>query len=176
MIRGYAFGLLPFILATFCVAGVHGAAPTWTSSLCAQAPPTQSAPSTQAPPIHETPSSVQSSTASPGPVPHTISVTFDYDFDRTPACAAKIKHRCVKQFIIYDISSGSNHAYPIGTVALPDHPYGQRQGIAGKTDPHVFESGKHLIAIAAQEEEPQPRPLESNTAACTSCTAWVNIP
>jgi hypothetical protein len=173
--------LLSAVVVTLCCTEVRGQAPpTRASSLSARvqtpAPPTPSAPSPQAAPSGQASSPGQSSTAPPGPVLHTISVTFDYDFDRTPACTAKIQHRCVKQFVIYDISSGSNHAYPIGVVALPDGPYGQKRGIVGKTDPHVFESGKHIIAVTAQEPEPQPRPLESNTAGCTSCTTWVNIP
>jgi hypothetical protein len=122
------------------------------------------------------PSAPSAPAASPGPVPRTISVTFDYDFDRTPACTEKVTRRCIKQFVLYDISSGANHPYQIGTVALPDQPYGQKRGIPGKTDPHVFQSGKHLIAVTAQEPEPQPHPLESNTAGCFSCTIWVNIP
>jgi hypothetical protein len=172
MLRGCAFVLVGAGLATLWCAEVRGQAAA--AQVQTPAPPTES--SAQAPAVSQAPSSVQSSRASPGPVWHTISVTFDYDFDRTPACTPKIQHRCVKQFIIYDISSGLNHPYPIGTVALPDGPYGQKKGIFGKTDPRVFESGKHLIAVTAQEAEPQPNPLESNTAGCTSCTTLVNIP
>jgi len=179
MLRGCAFALLPAVLVTLCSGEVCGQAPMgalWLSAhMQTQATPKQAAPSSQAPPANQ-PSSSAPSSASPKPAPHTISVTFDYNFDRTPACADKIQHHCVKQFIIYDISAGSRHARQIGTIALPEHPYGLKHGIAGKTDPHVFESGKHLIAVVAQEPEPQAHPLESNTAACTSCTIWVNIP
>jgi hypothetical protein len=175
------FALLPAVFLLLSCTELGGqAVPGWASSLSAQvqtpAANKESAPGAQAPQPSQAPSSVQSSTPSAGPVTHTISVTFDYDFDRTPACTGKIQHHCVRQFVVYDISSGSNHAYPIGTVALPDSPYGQKRGIAGKTDPHVFESGKHLIAVTAQEPEPPPHPLESSTAGCTSCTTWVNIP
>jgi hypothetical protein len=166
MLRGRAFALLPAVLVTLCSAEVGGQAPTGAPSFSAH---TQ----TQATPANQASSSAPSSAASAKPTPHTISVTFDYNFDRTPACTEKIQHHCVKQFIVYDISTGPRHAYQIGTIALPEHPYGLKQGIAGKTEPRVFESGKHLIAVVAQEPEPQLHPLESDTAACT---IWVNIP
>jgi len=165
----------------------------WVALFCAnargQAPPSQASslsssvqtpgPAQSAPTAPETPPNPASSPAGPatqGPVPHRISVTFDYDFDRTPACTEKIKRRCVQQFVVYDISAGPSHPYQIGVVALPDHPFGQRRAIPGKTDPHIFESGRHLIAVTAQEPEPQPHPLESNTVGCASCTAWVKLP
>ncbi|HXW62011.1 MAG TPA: hypothetical protein VEJ45_05385 [Candidatus Acidoferrales bacterium] len=167
------------LLALSCAEALGQAAPNGSSLLPDQvqtpAVPTQPAPS-EAPSGNSTSSSLPPSTGPTGPVAHTISVTFDYDFDQTPACTAEIKRRCVQQFVVYDISSGAKHAYQIGRVDLPDHPYGQKRGIAGKTDPHVFESGKHLIAVAAREPEPQPYPVESTTAGCSSCATWVSIP
>jgi hypothetical protein len=176
MLRGWFALLSAFFLLLSCDELCGQAAPGWASSLSAQVQTPANKESAPPPRPNQASSPAQSSTASAGPVPHTISVTFDYDFDRVPACTGKTQHHCVKQFVIYDISSGSNHAYQIGTVALPDSPYGQKRGIPGKTDPHVFESGKHLIAVTAQEPEPQPHPLESITAGCASCTTWVNIP
>jgi len=177
MPRDFSFGLVAVVWVALSCAEVRGQAPAnwaWSSAHVQKPPLTQSAPPAQQPPTHPDSSSVQSPTQEP--VAHTISVSFDYDFDRTPACTEKITRRCVQRFVVYDISSGANHAYPIGTVALPDHPYGQKRAIPGKTDPHVFESGRHLIAVTAQEPEPQPHPLESNTVGCASCTTWVNIP
>jgi hypothetical protein len=181
MHRNGCFALLPVVLVTLSCTEARGqAAPNLSSLRSGQlqtpAVPTQSAPSAQAPPANPTSSSPPPSTAPTGAVAHTISVTFDYDFDRTPACTTKIKHGCIQQFVVYDVSSGPKHAYQIGRVDLPDHPYGPKRGIAGRTDPHIFESGKHLIAVAAQEREPQPHPLESSTADCTSCATWVSIP
>ena len=178
MFRDYSFSLVVVVWVALISADARGQAPpSQASSLSSpvQTPgPTQSAPPAQGAPTN--PSSSPAEPATPRPVPHTISVTFDYDFDRTPACTEEIKHRCVQQFVVYDISAGPNHPYQIGVVALPDHPLGQRRAIPGKTDPHIFESGRHLIAVTAQESEPQPRPLESNTVGCASCTVWVNIP
>lgn len=178
MLRDFSFGLVAVVCVALSCAEVRGQAPAnRASSSSAQVqtpPPPPSAPPAQQPPTHPDSSSVQSPTQ--GPVAHTISVSFDYDFDQTPACTEKITRRCVQRFVVYDISSGANHAYPIGTVALPDHPHGQRRAILGKTDPHVFESGRHLIAVTAQEPEPEPHPLESNSVGCASCTTWVDIP
>ncbi len=180
MLRDCSFALVAVLCVALSCVEVRGQAPpsrASSSSAQVQTPaPTQSAPPAQESPTPTNPGSSSTQSPTQAPVPHTISVSFDYDFDRTPACTEKITRRCVQKFVIYDISSGANHAYPIGTVALPDHPYGQRRAIVGKTDPHVFESGRHLIAISAQEPEPQPHPLESNTVGCTSCTTWVNIP
>jgi len=177
MLRDNSFALVAMVCVALSCAEVHGQAPPGQAPLSVQAQTPanrQSASPAPGSPTNPTSSSIEP--AKQGSAPHTISVTFDYDFDRTPACTEKIKRRCVLQFVVYDISAGSNHAYQIGTVALPDHPYGQRRAIPGKTDPHIFESGKHLIAVAAQEAEPQPHPLESNTVGCASCTTWVNIP
>jgi len=177
MLRDCLFALVVILCGLGCT-DVRGQAPpkqSSSSSAPVQTPvPTQSAPPAQDSPTH--PASSSAGSATQAPVPHTISVSFDYDFDRTPACTEKIKRHCVKQFVVYDISGGANHAYQIGIVALPDHPFGQRRAIVGKTDPHVFESGRHLIAITAQEEGAQPHPLESNTIGCVSCTTWVTIP
>lgn len=146
----------------------------------AQTPtPSQSSPA-------ETPTAPQSA-GSTSNKSHTITVTFDYDFDRTPACSAKVTQKCVKQFVIYDISGGADKPFEIGTVALPANPKGKAQGISGKSDPRVFESGKHLIAVTAQEPPAAPssqsskrpttgaqsKPLESSAA---DCTTWVEIP
>jgi hypothetical protein len=135
----------------------------------------------------QTPTAPQSAGGTSSGQAHTIAVTFDYDFDKTPACSAKVTQKCVKEFVIYDISGGPNHPFKIGTVALPDNPVGNKQGISGKSDSRVFESGQHLIAVTAQEpaaasssqsgKQPgsgqQSKPLESPAAACTT---WVTIP
>jgi hypothetical protein len=176
MLRDCWFPLVVVVWAALFCADVRGQAPPSqaSSSVPVQTPgPTQSAPAQGAP---TNPTSSPAESATQGPIPHIISVTFDYDFDRTPACTENIKRRCVQQFVVYDISADPKHPYRIGVVALPDHPFGQRRAIPGKTDPHIFESGRHLIAVTAQEPEPQPHPLESTTIGCASCTAWVKIP
>lgn len=143
-----------------------------------QSPPAQ-APTEENPGNTKAPPAPQSATAAPS-VPHTISVKFDYDFDQTPACSSKITHKCVNQFVIYDISGGPDKPFRIGTVPVPDNPTGKKQGITGKSDPRIFEPGRHLIAVTAEEAEPaspaggsQSKPLESPVAACTT---WVTIP
>jgi len=142
MLRDCSFALVAVLCVALSCVEVRGQAPpsrASSSSAQVQTPaPTQSAPPAQESPTPTNPSSSSTQSPTQAPVPHTISVSFDYDFDRTPACTEKITRRCVQKFVIYDISSGANHAYPIGTVALPDHPYGQKRAIPGKTDPHVL--------------------------------------
>jgi hypothetical protein len=191
MDRGRALRFCSLSLALLACSEAHAqAAPA--QALVAQTQ--QQAPAlqqpAQTPPNTQPPAPGQSSTPAP-PVPHTIAVKFDYDFNQTPACTPQVTQECVKQFVIYDISSGPQNAFKIGTVALPDNPVGKRPGITGKSDSRVFESGKHLIAVAAQEPAtappgqargkqvtggPQPVPPESTMSACASCTTWVTIP
>jgi len=102
---------------------------------------------------------------------HTITVTFSYDFRLTPACSDKVQKGCVAQFNVYDLSAGYKHrtklfSIPVGAVA--------ERGMKEykQTGPLLlFESGKHLIGVAAQGPEPQK--LESNPMACKT---WVEVP
>lgn len=176
MSRGRSFGLaLVLAITVGCAAAYGRTAP----------PPAQSHPAGNS--KSETPSPPQTTASSSSSQPHAIAVTFDYDFGATPACTSKVTQKCVKQFVIYDISAGADMPYKIGTVPLPDNPVGKKQGITGKSDPSVFEPGKHLIAVSAQgpepasssqsgkqpESGPQSKPIESPPAACTT---WVTIP
>jgi hypothetical protein len=38
-------------------------------------------------------------------VMRTVTVTFDYDFSRFPACSTKITQKCVQQFNVYEVSA-----------------------------------------------------------------------
>ena len=129
MDRGRALRFCSLSLALLACSEAHAqAAPA--QALVAQTQqqaPTLQQPA-QTPPNTQPPAPVQSSTPAP-PVPHTIAVKFDYDFNQTPACTAQVTQECVKQFVIYDISSGPQNAFKIGTVALPDNPVGKRPGI-----------------------------------------------
>jgi len=103
------------------------------------------------------------------PATHTITVKFDYDFSKTPACTKKITRRCVDQFVVYDISAGVAQRTKLATIPLPDTKKGLVRGIEGTTPPLVFESGKHLIGVTAQG----PNGFESDPR---QITTWVEIP
>ena len=100
---------------------------------------------------------------------HTISCTFDYDFRITPACSPKVTEGCVQQFNLYDISAGIPKRAKLGSIPVPAGASGFVKGISATTDPLLFESGRHLLAVTAQ----MPNGLESDF---TKCTTIVKIP
>jgi hypothetical protein len=101
---------------------------------------------------------------------HFVSVTFDYDFAKTPACSATVKTACVEEFVAYDISDGVKHRAKLFDIPLPSKPVGLVHGITGKSPTKLdFESGKHLISVSARE----PGGKESRHRACTT---WIDIP
>lgn len=100
---------------------------------------------------------------------HKITFTFDYNFGTTPACSAKVKAECVKQFILYDISGGISRRVKLATFAPPDGAEGFVKGVSGTTKPLLFNPGKHMLAISAQ----MPNGLESDLI---KCTTMVKIP
>ena len=101
---------------------------------------------------------------------HFVTVTFDYDFTRTPACSATVKKACVEEFVAYDISAGVEHRTKLFEIPLPPRPVGLVHGITGKSPKKLdFESGKHLISVSARE----PDGKESRHRACTT---WIEIP
>lgn len=101
---------------------------------------------------------------------HKVTVKFDYDFGKTPACSAKVKTKCVQKFVAYDISAGVKNRVELFEIQLPAKPEGVVPGIGGKSPAKLdFESGKHLISVVARE----PDGTESKHRACTT---WIDIP
>jgi len=96
------------------------------------------------------------------PSTHIITVTFDYDFTVTPACAPKVTKKCVKQFNIYDISPGIAKRVKIGSIPVPENARGLVKGISGKTEPFLFDPGRHRLAVSAQ----MPDGTESDLRRC----------
>jgi hypothetical protein len=101
---------------------------------------------------------------------HFITVKFDYDFGKTPACSATVKTACVQEFIAYDISAGVQKRSKLFEIPLPAKPVGRVPGITWKSPTKLdFESGKHLLSVVARE----PNGTESKHRACTT---WIEIP
>jgi hypothetical protein len=105
----------------------------------------------------------------PQGITHTITFTFDYDFSITPACSPKITKACVQQFNFYDISQGITKRVKLGSTLVPTGATGFRPGISGTTDPLLFNSGRHLVAVSAQ----MPDGTESDLR---KCAVIVKIP
>jgi len=101
---------------------------------------------------------------------HYVTVKFNYNFWRTPACSAKVKTACVQEFVAYDISGGAKNRLKLFEIPLPANTKGVVLGITGKSPQKLdFESGKHLISVVARE----PDGSESKAEACT---IWIVIP
>jgi hypothetical protein len=112
--------------------------------------------------------------SSPAPQPaasskHTITVNFDYDFSKTPACSKTVTKACVQEFIVYDISAGLTVRTKLFSIPVPPGETKLVKGITGKSPLLFFESGKHRIAVTAQMADGK----ESNTDASM---AWVELP
>ena len=121
-------------------------------------------------PTYAQPQENTSPAPAPAPAKHTVTVHFDYHFDGTPACPQPENKPCVQQFIVYDISGGTlpDQRFQLFTVPVPPNAKGEVKGI-GTSPPLAFESGRHLIAVAAQ----MPDKKESNPSVCQF---WVTVP
>jgi hypothetical protein len=100
---------------------------------------------------------------------HVVTVKFNYDFDKTPACSVKVTKHCVQQFIAFDISGGAKNAIMLFPIPLPDKRTGQVPDITGASPPTDFESGKHLISVAAMSPD-------GTHSKRSLCTTWITIP
>lgn len=100
---------------------------------------------------------------------HVVTVTFDYDFTKNPACSASVTKHCIQQFIAYDISAGADHATMLFPIPLPPNPVGAMKGITKASPPLEFESGKHLISVAAMS-------ADGTHSRRSLCTTWITIP
>jgi hypothetical protein len=100
---------------------------------------------------------------------HSVTVTFNYDFGQTPACSKKVTTHCVQQFIAYDISAGPKHATMLFPIPLPSNPVSAVKGITKTSQPLDFESGKHLISVAAMSPD-------GTHSKRSLCTTWITIP
>jgi hypothetical protein len=100
---------------------------------------------------------------------HVVTVTFDYDFSKTPACTAKITKHCVTQFIAYDISGSAKSPIMLFPIPLPPNPSGPVKGITKASPPLDFESGKHLVSVSAMS-------ADGTHSKRSLCTTWITIP
>jgi hypothetical protein len=87
-----------------------------------------------------------------GSAVHSISVAFNYDFTKTPACSDTVVKNCVAKFKVFDISVPET-PYLLFTIQVP-------AGAAGKTNlikatgPRLpFVIGKHRLGVSAVTPE-----------------------
>ena len=94
----------------------------------------------------------------------TIKVVFDYDFTITPACSAKATPECVQQFNLYEVSLGISKRAKLLSIPVPAGATGFVKGISATTEPYLFDSGPHRLAVSAQK----PNGQESDLSKCTT--------
>jgi len=80
---------------------------------------------------------------------HTVSVTLNYDFSVDNACSSSVTTGCVKQFNIYDITSGGTPV-KLFSIATPAGANSAVTGITGTSGPVTLKSGVHTFAATAQ--------------------------
>lgn len=85
---------------------------------------------------------------SQGTAKHSVTVKFNYDFRKTPACSAMVTTKCVKEFVVYDVSIGRRTK--LFTIPVPPRPNGMVKGISGQSEPLPLAPGKHVFAVTAQ--------------------------
>jgi hypothetical protein len=99
----------------------------------------------------------------------TVTVVFDYDFTITPACSAKVTQVCVQQFNLYEVSLGISRRAKLLSIPVPAGATGFVKGISATTEPYLFDSGRHRLAVSAQTSNG----LESDLSKCTTI---INVP
>jgi hypothetical protein len=106
---------------------------------------------------------------------HCITVTFNYDFTKTPPCsAAKPVHPCVAQFGIYETTAGMNkaNARPLFNVPLPPNPKGVVTGITLQSPkPIDLALGWHRLCVAALDNSGPSSPRRW----CQTCGTWIYV-
>lgn len=119
---------------------------------------------------HEaTSSSPSEASSTPATVKHSVTVTFNYDFTRTPACSESVKKKCIAQFVVYDVSGGAKKRIRLFAIPVPAGATKAINGISGKSPELEFEPGRHELAVTAELDTG----VESGTLAAT---VWIVVP
>jgi len=126
------------------------------------------------------PSSTQSAAQSPDQAPpqrasHYITVTFDYDFSKTPPCAAKNPaNPCVSEFAIFETTAGERkeQRIPLFNVPVPPNSKGVVKGITQQSPKQYdFVLGWHRLGVAALVLNGR----KSSLKFCDSCATWIYV-
>jgi hypothetical protein len=87
---------------------------------------------------------------------HSITVQFDYDFTKTPACTPKAPKVCVQKFNVYDISGPK--PYLLFSIPAPQNAEGMMKGITATSPRMWFAVGSHRIGVSAQMPDGEKSP------------------
>jgi hypothetical protein len=79
---------------------------------------------------------------------HSITVTFSFDFGKSPSCEEKPALKtCVKQFVVYDVSGKK---FRLFSFRVPEGARGFVNNITGQSPTRIFLPGTHFISVTAQ--------------------------
>ena len=175
---GWALALM--FCALMCAATVARAETSSTSkaqtprggqgTTAQQATSTQPAPPQGTSSQQTTPSSDTQS--SPPDALHFITVTFDYDFTKTPPCSTKKPvHPCADHFSIFETTNGTKKKYrvPLFDVPLPAKPQGKKTVTQKSPQQIDLVLGWHKLSVAAVD----PVNGDSTLYFCDSCATWI---
>jgi hypothetical protein len=98
----------------------------------------------------------QEASAAAGSAMHSITVQFDYDFTKTPACTGKVTKACVQKFNVYDISG--EKPYLLFSIPAPQNAQGLMKGITASSPRMWFAIGSHRIGVSAQMPDGEKSP------------------
>ena len=79
---------------------------------------------------------------------HTVTVVFNYDFTVDNACSTTVTTGCLKQFNIYDLTSGT--PVFLYNIPAPSGANGVVTGITGTSGQLTLKAGKHTFGATAQ--------------------------
>jgi hypothetical protein len=94
----------------------------------------------------------------PGTAIHSVTVTFDYDFTKTPACSETVKSKCIQRFNVYDNTGGKKRL--LFWVLPPNDAHDMVKGITATSPKLPFFLGDLVIAVTAltaERDESQPK-------------------
>ena len=96
------------------------------------------------------------------PPTHVVTATLNYDFTEDNACSSTVTTGCLKQFNIYDLTSGT--PVKLFSIAAPAGANNAVTGITGSSSALTLKSGSHTFGATAQMADG----TESDPNACTA--------
>lgn len=145
-----------FVGSTFARTGVAEYAAPRGGSWQQQAAAGQSSGATQSSGMQQGDTQNGTNPPTAGSAQHSITVQFDYDFTKTPACTAKVTKACVQKFNVYDISG--DKPYLLFSIPAPQNAHGVMKGIAATSPRMWFAIGSHRIGVSAQMPDGEKSP------------------
>ena len=96
---------------------------------------------------------------------HTLTVTFNYDFSTDNACSASLTTACLKQFNIYDLTTGT--PVKLFSITAPAGDNTAVTGLGGTSGLISLTSGVHTFGATAQMADGTESSPNASTATAT---------